>query len=887
MTLSSSPPQLPIRSYLLSDGVPLRSQGPYHVGEGSEERELALRPFHIDIVHASIDSFDIKPLIGSVRLPLRDVVNNADLSERATHKLDLKRPSDRPHCKVDIKVVVHDLRPRAPDPCAMSSTLKLWLLLLTIATVSSIFRLSAASASASKDDAAVMTKLADSLTPTPHGWSGSDPCQWTGVSCDSSGQVTSINLASKSISGELPSELNQLSKLKSLSLQRNQLSGPIPSLSNLTSLEQISLDNNNFSSIPSPFLTGLTSLQTLSIGQNLNLPPWTLPPTLADSTTLTSLYAGNSNLFGSIPDIFASFPNLQNVRLSYNNLTGPLPPSFAKSGIQNLWINNQAVGLSGRLDVLGSMSQLTQVWLHMNNFSGPIPDLSPCSSLFDLSLRGNELTGPIPPSLATLPKLVNVSLDDNKFQGPFPSFPNGVQVNLGTTNNFCNSKPGACDPQVTTLLEVAGAFGYPMALAESWSGNNPCKDWEGVSCDSKGSVTVLNFGKKGWIGTISPAIANLTSLTSLLLNDNNVAGTIPPGLANLPQLRLLDISNNNISGEVPDFGSGVTLKTTGNPFLGKNVTLLSPPPGDGGSSSGGTTPNSTTTTNNKASNSGWVIVSTIIAAVIFIVALSLGIYKLFVKKRSGKYEWIKGSRNANNEQPSKESGADGGLNGYARGFGSELPSQSGSGDSGDNQVYDGGSVAIPIQVLREVTNNFSEDNILGEGGFGVVYGGQLPDGTRIAVKRMEAAMAGGSKGLGEFQAEIAVLSKVRHRHLVALHGFCVNGNERLLVYEYMPQGTLGQHLFSYREMGIPPLTWKQRVTIVLDVARGVEYLHSLAQQSFIHRDLKPSNILLGDDMRAKVSDFGLVRNAPDGKHSVETKLAGTFGYLAPEYAGKH
>ncbi|KAL6981168.1 Receptor-like kinase tmk4, partial [Sarracenia purpurea var. burkii] len=83
-------------------------------------------------------------------------------------------------------------------------------------------------------------------------------------------------------------------------------------------------------------------------------------------------------------------------------------------------------------------------------------------------------------------------------------------------------------------------------------------------------------------------------------------------------------------------------------------------------------------------------------------------------------------------------------------------------------------------------------------------------------------------------------------------------------------------------MGIPPLTWKQRVMIVLDVARGVEYLHSLAQQSFIHRDLKPSNILLGDDMKAKVSDFGLVRNAPDGKHSVETKLAGTFGYLAPE-----
>ncbi|KAL0015285.1 hypothetical protein SO802_002354 [Lithocarpus litseifolius] len=115
-------------------------------------------------------------------------------------------------------------------------------------------------------------------------------------------------------------------------------------------------------------------------------------------------------------------------------------------------------------------------------------------------------------------------------------------------------------------------------------------------------------------------------------------------------------------------------------------------------------------------------------------------------------------------------------------------------------------------------------------------------------------------------------------------GYCINGNERLLVYEYMPQETLTQHLFECHENGCSPLTWKQRLTIALDVVRGVEYLHSLAQQSFIHRDLKPSNILLGDDMRAKVADFCLVKNVPDGSYFVEARLAGTFGYLAPEYA---
>ncbi|MED6194082.1 mitogen activated protein kinase [Stylosanthes scabra] len=150
---------------------------------------------------------------------------------------------------------------------------------------------------------------------------------------------------------------------------------------------------------------------------------------------------------------------------------------------------------------------------------------------------------------------------------------------------------------------------------------------------------------------------------------------------------------------------------------------------------------------------------------------------------------------------------------------------------------------------------------------------------------MESGVVGeGEKGLTEFKSEIAVLTKVRHRHLVALHGHCLDGREGHLVYEYMPQGPLSRHLFDWKEEGIKPLEWKQRLIIALDVARGVEYLHNLAQQIFIHRDLKPSNILLGDDMRAKVSDFGLVRLAPEGQTSFETRLAGTFGYLAPEYA---
>lgn len=187
--------------------------------------------------------------------------------------------------------------------------------------------------------------------------------------------------------------------------------------------------------------------------------------------------------------------------------------------------------------------------------------------------------------------------------------------------------------------------------------------------------------------------------------------------------------------------------------------------------------------------------------------------------------------------------------------------------------------------MRNATDDFSEENILGRGGFGAVYKGKFQDRTEIAVKRMESGVVN-DKALADFKSEIEVLSKVRHCHLLALLGYCLDGDERILVYEYMPQGTLSRHLFNWKEEGLKPLEWKRRLTIALDVGRGVEYLHGLAHWSFIHRDLKPFDILLGDDMRAKVADFGLVRLVPEhGKNSIETRVAVTFAYLAPECIG--
>ncbi|XP_056687376.1 receptor-like kinase TMK4 [Spinacia oleracea] len=377
-----------------------------------------------------------------------------------------------------------------------------------------------------------------------------------------------ISLPSQNISGSLPSNLNSLSQLTTISLQNNQLSGPLPSFANLKLLQEIHLDFNNFTAVPYGIFSGLVRLQNLSLENNPYLSPWNFPAELADSTTLVSLYASKSNLMGPIPDIFRFLISFQNLRLSYNNLTGSLPGSLNETQMQNLRLENQQIGLSGSLAVLAGMSLLKQVWLQGNNFTGPIPDLSKSTGIFDLQLQHNQLTGLVPQSLITLPGLVNISLQNNKLQGPFPSFPDSVtMVTLGT-NLFCNDVSGDCDPQVMTLLDVSGALGYPLMLAQAWKGNDACNKWPYVTCDASRNVIKVNLSNQEFSGTISPAFANLTSLSELYLNDNNLTGTIPDTLTTLNKLKEINLSNNNLRGKVPNFMSSVIVLTGGNKNIG-------------------------------------------------------------------------------------------------------------------------------------------------------------------------------------------------------------------------------------------------------------------------------------------------------------------------------
>ncbi|KAL6001116.1 hypothetical protein ACLOJK_006843 [Asimina triloba] len=731
-------------------------------------------------------------------------------------------------------------------------------------------------------------------------WTDSDPCKWAKVSC-SENRVSAIQLGGLRLVGSVPLHLRSLTALQRLELQDNSLDGQLPSLAGLAQLQVLLLDRNSFTSIPSDFFDGMTALQSVNLDNN-SFSAWRIPNGLADCSVLVNFSANSANLTGAIPGFFGTaFQSLNHLALAYNSLNGTLPAEFSGSSVQSLWVNNQiGGGLSGTLDVIQNMTNLVQVWLQSNSFTGPIPNVSALVSLKELNLRDNQLTGIVPESLQRLPSLENIHLANNKLQGSVPQFSERVKSDLndsGTLNRFC--APVKCDSRVDALLAVVAPLGYPEQLADNWVGNDPCGQnaWKGVSCASDGNVTIINFMTMGLSGTISPEFQRFKSLQKLVLADNNLTGSIPPELASLPKLILLDVRNNRLSGVLPSFNSKTLVSWEGNPDIGMAGSGNSPSPGVPGSPSSPSNDNGTDANgeggsvgSSKKSSQSKMVVIGVSVSVVVLVLLGLGGYCLYNRKKhpfgrvqSPNTMVIHPRPSSSDPDMVKVTVAGSSLDG---GVSSETHSRMSSGPSSDVQVVEAGNMVISIQVLRNVTNNFSEVNILGQGGFGTVYKGELHDGTKIAVKRMESGVIS-NNGLNEFKSEIGVLTKVRHRHLVALLGYCLDGNERLLVYEYMPQGTLSRHLFDWKELGLKPLEWAKRLTIALDVARGVEYLHSLAHQSFIHRDLKPSNILLGDDMRAKVADFGLVRLVPDGKDgkcSVETRLAGTFGYLAPEYA---
>ncbi|XP_062202572.1 putative leucine-rich repeat receptor-like serine/threonine-protein kinase At2g19230 [Phragmites australis] len=375
------------------------------------------------------------------------------------------------------------------------------------------------------------------------------------------------------------------------------------------------------------------------------------------------------------------------------------------------------------------------------------------------------------------------------------------------------------------------------ALKKNWMGD-PCAPkafaWDGLNCSFPSSgpawITALRLSSSGLTGDVDSSFGDLKSLQYLDLSNNSLSGPVPDFLAQIPSLTFLDLSSNKLSGLVP----AVLLEKRQNGSLvlrtGNNANLC-----DNGAS--------TCEPEKKKSNRTLVIATVVpigVATLLFVAALFI-LHRL----RKRQDTWM-----ANN---------------------SRLNSPRDGSNILENRKF-------TYKELKLMTANFREE--IGRGGFGAVFLGYLENEIPVAVKMRSKTSSQGDK---EFLAEAHYLTRVHHRNLVSLIGYCKDKKHLALVYEYMHGGNLEDHLRG-EASAATPLTWHQRLKIALDSAQGLEYLHKSCQPPLIHRDVKTKNILLSADLKAKISDFGLMKAFTDEfKTHVTTQPAGTLGYLDPEY----
>lgn len=586
-------------------------------------------------------------------------------------------------------------------------------------------------------------------------------------------------------------------------------------------------------------------------------------PFTYSTPNLTVFEAVNTNMIGSFPSLFW-FPDLQALKLSHNQLTGTISQESSSYNfkLQTLWLDHQETGLSGSLDFLVTLTQLAQVWVNNNAFSGSIPDLWDCTKIFDLQLNDNQLLGFVPNSLSSLPNLLNISLQNNNiFFGTYPNFSTGVKVEIGNTSNFCVDKPGVpCDEQVDVLLSVITEMGYPTKLMDEWRGNNACK-WKFIRCDDNGNVTTVNLAGQQFEGYIPTSLSLLTTLLNLYLNDNAFSGDIPEPFTFLPRLKVLDVSNNYLTGMMPKFESSVRVNVTGNMFVA-NESIF-----EAASASIEDLENPSPRSNfSSPTHSGSILgmkVKTFIPvcvalSTLVLLTISTMIYLLSkrYKKRRHENKWEEDSAgqlwDENRSHPQAVE-----LGGLLRRF--------------------------SYENLKLITGNFDPKRKLGGGGFGSVYEGNLVDGTKVAVKHLDRI----GQGRKEFVAEVMTLGIIHHVNLVKLIGFCDENAYRLLVYEHMSNGSLDKWIFQKQEQQESSLlSWNTRKNIILQIAKGLAYLHEECQHRIAHLDIKPQNILLDENFNAKVADFGLAKLIDREESFVMTQMRGTRGYLAPEWLSR-
>ncbi|GMP57757.1 hypothetical protein CsSME_00021701 [Camellia sinensis var. sinensis] len=408
-------------------------------------------------------------------------------------------------------------------------------------------------------------------------------------------------------------------------------------------------------------------------------------------------------------------------------------------------------------------------------------------------------------------------------------------------------------------VEVVNALRSVSAESAGTNEGDPCVpvSWEWVNCSSiiPPRITKIMLSGKNVHGEMPSGLKNMDALTELWLDGNSLTGPMPD-MSNLINLKIVHIENNKLSGPLPSYlGSLPSLQEL---YVENNCLS-------------GEIPSALLAGNITFNYKGNPDLSRKAKHKIhykLILGVSIGVLAILFFLLVGSLLLLRNLRTKTSYQRSDDKGDSLRM--------TTKPLSPYSIARGGHLMDEGVAIYIPLPEIEEATNNFSKR--IGKGSFGPVYYGKIKDGKEVAVKIMADSTSHGTK---QFVTEVALLSRIHHRNLVPLIGYCEEANQRMLVYEYMHNGTLRDHIHDLANH--KHLDWLARLYIAEDAAKGLEYLHTGCNPSIIHRDVKTSNILLDIHMRAKVSDFGLSRQAEEDLTHISSVARGTVGYLDPEY----
>ncbi|CDP21319.1 unnamed protein product, partial [Coffea canephora] len=655
-----------------------------------------------------------------------------------------------------------------------------------------------------------------------------------------------LGLGFNRLTGSIPAQIFNISTLQELYLANNTLSGTLPSSTGygLINLEWLDLFWNEFDGVIPASISNASKLTILDLSGNRFSGP--IPNSLGNLRLLRVLYLDDNHLTTEPSSRELSFISyltnckyLKNVGFSENPLHGFLPMSVGNLSTSMEGFYASVCGIKGSIpDGIGNLSSLIVLSLEGNHLSGPVPStMEYLQNLQVLSLSANQLCGSIPDCICKLKRLYLIYLGQNQFRGSMPSCLNNIS-SLGAIDfagNLLNSSIPASLWQLTDLLRFNLSY-------NSLSGSLP------YETGNLKVVTLLDLSGNHLNGNIPSSLGGLQSLATLSLAQNKLQGPIPDSLSLMLSLEFLDLSNNNLSGPIPkSLETLLDLKhinlsfnrlrgeiPSSGPF--ENFTYESFMSNDNlcGAQRFHVPPCPSPRIHKSSQKKVFHMLGILSGIAATIIALTTAAILLLRCQRK-------------------------------------------DGISRDTDLLPRGlPKMISYYELVQATNGYDESNLLGKGSFGSVYKGILTDGTVVAVKVFTLLEEVTS---GSFDTECEVLRNVRHRNLTKVIGSCSNLDFKALVLDYKSNGSLEKWLYSHNRW----LDLLQRISIMMDVASALEYLHFGYTAPVVHCDLKPSNILLDESMVAHVSDFGMAKFLDEENSVLHTKTLATLGYLAPEY----